>query len=87
MKSSEKDLGKTYLEDGLLQKKQKYIKSVFGRIVSETYTKDSYEWYAEWLYELFSYYMKAWKQGIKTVYYVRSLSSEVSKENCVSCSG
>ena len=37
--------------------------------------------------ELFSYYMKAWKQGIKTVYYVRSLSSEVSKENCVSCSG
>ncbi len=37
--------------------------------------------------ELYSYYLKAWKQGIKTVYYVRSLSSEVSKENCVSCSG
>jgi ribonucleoside-diphosphate reductase alpha chain len=37
--------------------------------------------------ELYSYYMKSWKQGIKTVYYVRSLSSEVSKENCVSCSG
>ncbi len=37
--------------------------------------------------ELYSYYMKAWKQGVKTVYYVRSLSSEVSKENCVSCSG
>ena len=37
--------------------------------------------------ELFSYYMKAWKQGVKTVYYVRSLSSEVSKEGCVSCSG
>ena len=37
--------------------------------------------------ELYSYYMKAWKQGIKTVYYVRSLSSEVDKENCVSCSG
>ena len=37
--------------------------------------------------ELYSYYTKAWKQGIKTVYYVRSLSSEVDKENCVSCSG
>ncbi len=37
--------------------------------------------------ELYGYYMKSWKQGIKTVYYVRSLSSEVSKENCVSCSG
>jgi ribonucleoside-diphosphate reductase alpha chain len=37
--------------------------------------------------ELYSYYIRSWKQGIKTVYYVRSLSSEVSKENCVSCSG
>ena len=37
--------------------------------------------------ELYSYYLKSWRQGIKTVYYVRSLSSEVSKENCVSCSG
>lgn len=37
--------------------------------------------------ELYGYYIKSWKQGIKTVYYVRSLSSEVSKENCVSCSG
>lgn len=37
--------------------------------------------------ELYSYYVKSWKQGIKTVYYVRSLSSEVSKEGCVSCSG
>ncbi len=37
--------------------------------------------------QLYGYYMKSWKQGIKTVYYVRSLSSEVSKENCVSCSG
>ena len=55
MKSSEKDLGKTYLEDGLLPKKQKHIKSVFGRIVSETYTKDSYEWYAEWLCDLFDF--------------------------------
>lgn len=36
--------------------------------------------------QLYSYYMKSWKQGVKTVYYVRSLSSEVSKENCVSCS-
>ncbi len=37
--------------------------------------------------ELYGYYLKSWRQGIKTVYYVRSLSSEVSKENCVSCSG
>jgi ribonucleoside-diphosphate reductase alpha chain len=37
--------------------------------------------------ELYGYYIKSWKQGIKTVYYVRSLSSEVSQENCVSCSG
>lgn len=35
--------------------------------------------------ELYGYYFKAWKQGIKTVYYVRSLSAEV--EGCVSCSG
>lgn len=37
--------------------------------------------------ELFSYYMKAWKQGVKTVYYVRSLSNEVNQDGCVSCSG
>lgn len=36
--------------------------------------------------QLFGYYVKAWEQGIKTVYYVRSLSGEV-KEDCVSCSG
>ncbi len=36
--------------------------------------------------QLYSYYMKAWQDGIKTVYYVRSLSGEV-KEDCVSCSG
>jgi len=36
--------------------------------------------------QLFNYYVKSWKQGIKTVYYVRSLSAEI-KENCVSCSG
>ena len=36
--------------------------------------------------QLYGYYMKSWKQGIKTVYYVRSLSGEV-KEDCVSCSG
>lgn len=35
--------------------------------------------------ELYSYYFKAWRQGVKTVYYVRSLSAEV--EGCVSCSG
>ena len=37
--------------------------------------------------ELYGYYLKAWEQGIKTVYYVRSLSGEVKKEDCVSCSG
>ncbi|MBF0489694.1 MAG: ribonucleoside-diphosphate reductase subunit alpha [Candidatus Omnitrophica bacterium] len=36
--------------------------------------------------QLFDYYTKAWKSGIKTVYYVRSMSGDV-KEGCVSCSG
>jgi len=36
--------------------------------------------------QLFDYYIKAWKSGIKTVYYVRSMSGDV-KEGCVSCSG
>jgi ribonucleoside-diphosphate reductase alpha chain len=35
--------------------------------------------------ELYNYYLKAWKQKIKTVYYVRSMSLEVKE--CVSCSG
>ena len=35
--------------------------------------------------ELYNYYVKSWKQGIKTVYYVRSMSLEV--ESCESCSG
>lgn len=35
--------------------------------------------------ELYEYYIKAHKQGIKTVYYVRSMSLEVKE--CVSCSG
>lgn len=35
--------------------------------------------------ELYEYYVKAHKQGIKTVYYVRSMSLEVSE--CISCSG
>ena len=37
-------------------------------------------------FQLYSYYIKAWKQGIKTVYYVRSMSWEI-KEDCISCSG
>lgn len=37
--------------------------------------------------ELYGYYLKSWKQGVKTVYYVRSLSAEVGKDGCVSCSG
>jgi len=36
--------------------------------------------------QLYSYYMKSWEQGIKTIYYVRSLSAEI-KDDCVSCSG
>jgi ribonucleoside-diphosphate reductase alpha chain len=36
--------------------------------------------------QLYGYYIKSWEQGIKTVYYVRSLSAEVG-EGCVSCSG
>ncbi len=36
---------------------------------------------------LFAYYQKAWGEGIKTVYYVRSLSGEVKDDDCVSCSG
>lgn len=36
--------------------------------------------------QLYNYYVKSWESGIKTVYYVRSLSGEI-KENCVSCSG
>ena len=37
--------------------------------------------------ELYGYYLKAWKAGIKTVYYLRSMSGEIQKETCVSCSG
>ncbi|MBW7954445.1 ribonucleoside-diphosphate reductase subunit alpha [Candidatus Gracilibacteria bacterium] len=36
--------------------------------------------------EMYEYYIKAHKQGIKTVYYVRSMSLEI-KDDCVSCSG
>lgn len=47
----------------------------------------------EWLFnpaetspvELYNYYIQARQQGIKTVYYVRSMGLEV--EECVSCSG
>jgi len=35
--------------------------------------------------EIYDWYIKAWKQQIKTVYYVRSLSLET--EECLSCSG
>jgi len=35
--------------------------------------------------ELYDYYIKAHAQGIKTVYYVRSMSLEVTE--CISCSG
>ena len=36
--------------------------------------------------ELYDWYLLAWKQGIKTVYYLRSMSGEI-KDDCVSCSG
>jgi ribonucleoside-diphosphate reductase alpha chain len=36
--------------------------------------------------ELYDYYIKAWKQGIKTIYYLRSMSGNVSQA-CNSCSG
>ena len=36
--------------------------------------------------ELYEYYMRAHQKGIKTVYYVRSMSAEV-EDSCVSCSG
>ena len=36
--------------------------------------------------QLYQYYIRAWSEEIKTVYYVRSLSGEV-KDDCVSCSG
>jgi len=35
-------------------------------------------------FELYKYYIKSWEKGIKTIYYVRSMSLEVSE--CVSCS-
>ena len=37
--------------------------------------------------DLFGYYVKAWKEGIKTIYYVRSMSGDVQSEACESCSG
>lgn len=35
--------------------------------------------------ELYNYYIQARQQGIKTIYYVRSMSLDVKE--CVSCSG
>ena len=35
--------------------------------------------------EMYNYYMRAWEKGIKTVYYVRSMSLEI--QSCESCSG
>ncbi len=37
--------------------------------------------------DLYSWYVKAWKAKIKTVYYLRSLSGDVEHETCESCSG
>lgn len=35
--------------------------------------------------DLYNYYMQAWKSGLKTVYYVRSMTLDVKE--CASCSG
>ncbi len=35
--------------------------------------------------DLYLYFFKAWRQGIKTVYYVRSQSLEIDTEACSSC--
>lgn len=37
--------------------------------------------------DLYSYWIQAWKAWLKTIYYVRSQSLEVDKEDCASCSG
>ncbi len=39
--------------------------------------------------QLYNYYFNAWRKGIKTIYYVRSLSGEVEKTGnvCEGCSG
>ena len=37
--------------------------------------------------DLYEYYLKTWKSGIKTIYYVRSMSGEAKSEDCISCSG
>jgi ribonucleoside-diphosphate reductase alpha chain len=34
--------------------------------------------------QIFNLYLKAWEEGVKTIYYVRSKSLEV--EECESCS-
>jgi ribonucleoside-diphosphate reductase alpha chain len=36
--------------------------------------------------DLYDLYLQAWQSGIKTTYYVRSMSAEVS-ESCESCAG
>jgi ribonucleoside-diphosphate reductase alpha chain len=36
--------------------------------------------------DLFEWYFQAWESGVKTIYYLRSLSGEI-KEDCISCSG
>ncbi len=36
--------------------------------------------------DLYNNYFHAWRSGIKTIYYLRSMSGEI-KEDCISCSG
>lgn len=36
--------------------------------------------------DLYNNYFHAWRSGVKTIYYLRSLSGEI-KEDCISCSG
>ena len=45
MKSSERDLGRYYLEDGFLRNHTKEIQSIFGIVASHIYTRDTYSGY------------------------------------------
>lgn len=37
--------------------------------------------------DFYNLYMNAWKQKLKTVYYIRSVAKRETKEDCISCSG
>lgn len=37
--------------------------------------------------DFYNLYLSAWKKGLKTVYYIRSVAKRDSKEECISCAG